>query len=524
MSTKFHAAEAGARSVVFRPWPLALGSLGVGLLVLFASYFPTFLSMVQIWQRSETFTHGYLIFPISLGLIWRRRHYLLKHQPKPDWRGILVLAGLGLVWLLANVVDVLVIQQLAFIAQILALVWTVMGWQIVKEIAFPLGFLFFAVPVGEFLIPPLMNFTADFTVAMIELTGIPVYREGTFFSLPSGDWSVVEGCSGLRYLIASITLGCLYAYLSYRSLWRRLAFIALATFFPIIANGLRAYMIVMIAHFSDMKLALGVDHYIYGWVFFGIVMLILFWIGSFWQEGKFESEFQIPSNGTACRAPTIGAWLSSTITALAVLAVWPAYADHLRGLAQAKLAPVTLTLPQSAQGWQKSKAELTSWKPHYLFPDAEAEASYTDGKRQAKLYVLYYRTQAQGKELVNSQNVLIPQKHPVWQMPWEKPKKVTLAGQILKIREGLLKSSDQTLLVWRWNWVSDTFTASDPWAKLLEAKDKLVGKPKDAAGIVVAVECEDDCKQASDTLLAFTQAMLPHVRQMLERAAMERYK
>ncbi len=95
---------------------------------------------------------------------------------------------------------------------------------------------------------------------------------------------MVEGCSGLRYLIASITLGVLYAYLTYRSWKRRLLFSIAAMIVPIFANSGRAYMIVMIAHLSDMKLALGVDHYIYGWVFFGIVMLLLFWIGSFWRE------------------------------------------------------------------------------------------------------------------------------------------------------------------------------------------------------------------------------------------------
>lgn len=505
-------------------WLPALTSLGVGLLVLFAGYFPTFLSMVQIWERSETFTHGYLIFPISLWLIWRRRFHLLKTRLYPDWRGILAIAGLGFGWLLASVVDVLVVQQLCFIALIVALVWTVLGEQVVREIAFPLGFLFFAVPIGEFLIPPLMNFTADFTVKMIELTGIPVYREGTFFSLPSGDWSVVEGCSGLRYLIASITLGCLYAYLSYQSMWRRLSFIALATFFPVVANGLRAYLIVMIAHFSDMKLALGVDHYIYGWVFFGFVMLTLFWIGSFWQEKKPEPGWQALSESAIDHILPARIWVLPTLAALAVLTVWPAYATYLRSLAQAELAPSALTLPQEAGGWRKSEADLTPWKPHYLSPDAVAEASYSDGKRQAKLYLLYYRTQAQGKELVNSQNVLIPQKHPVWQMPWEKPRKVTLAGHSLKVREGLLKSSGQTLLVWRWNWVSDTFTVSDPLAKLLDAKDRLLGSPKDAAGIVVAAACEDSCREASDTLHAFTQAMLPHLGPMLESVAMERYR
>src|SRR4029453_4693921 len=124
----------------------------------------------------------------------------------------------------------------------------------------------------------------DFTVTALRLSGIPVYREGTFFTIPSGNWSVVEGCSGLRYLIASITVGTLYAYLTYQKLWKRGLFFAFSVIVPIISNGMRAYMIVMIAHLSDMKLALGVDHLIYGWGVFGGVILLLFWAGSFWRD------------------------------------------------------------------------------------------------------------------------------------------------------------------------------------------------------------------------------------------------
>ncbi len=516
--SKTQTAEAPAFKL--SPWPLALGSLGVGLAVLILAYFPTLQSMVEIWQRSETFTHGYLIFPISLWLIWRRRLELGQQTPCPDWRGVLVLAGLGLGWLLAKLSDVLVVEQLSVVAMISALTYALMGWQIIRSIAFPLGFLVFAVPMGEFLIPPLMNFTADFTVAMLKLSGIPVYREGTFFSIPSGDWSVVEGCSGLRYLIASITLGCLYAYLSYRQLARRLAFIALATGFPIIANGLRAYMIVMIAHLSDMKLALGIDHYIYGWVFFGIVMVFLFWIGSFWQEtGDTSPTIPLDSGQAQGPAPTY----RMALAAVLVLAVWPAYAAYLRGV-ETSFAPVALELPLEVGSWRKLQSELTAWEPRYLFPDASFAANYSDGKRQVKLYVLYYRTQAQGKELVNSQNVLIPQKHPIWQMPWETTKQVALAEQSLKLKEGLVQSRDQKLLVWRWNWVAGTFTTSEYLAKLLEAKDKLLGRPQDAAGIVIATACEEDLKLARTALQDFTAAMLPELKQVLEHTGKERYR
>jgi len=41
--------------------------------------------------------------------------------------------------------------------------------------------------------------------------------EANHFVIPSGNWSVVEACSGLRYLIASLMIGVVYAAVSYRS-------------------------------------------------------------------------------------------------------------------------------------------------------------------------------------------------------------------------------------------------------------------------------------------------------------------
>jgi exosortase A len=170
------------------------------------------------------------------------------------------------------------------VAMIPLAVWAVLGTRVVRALAIPLGFLFFAVPFGEFLLPTLINWTADFTVAALRASGVPVYREGHFFTIPSGNWSVVEACSGLRYLIASFMVGCLYAYLSYRSIQRRVAFIAASIIVPIVANWMRAYIIVMLGHLSGNKIATGVDHLIYGWLFFRLVMMLLFWIGGRWRE------------------------------------------------------------------------------------------------------------------------------------------------------------------------------------------------------------------------------------------------
>ena len=155
-----------------------------------------------------------------------------------------------------------------------------------RSLTCPLLFSFVCVPIGEFMVPSMMNWTADFAAAAVRLSGIPLYREGLQFVIPSGNWSVVEACSGVRYLIASFMVGTLFAYLNYERPAKRAVFMVASLLVPILANWVRAYMIVMIGHTSDMALATGVDHLIYGWLFFGLVMFIMFWIGSYWREDE----------------------------------------------------------------------------------------------------------------------------------------------------------------------------------------------------------------------------------------------
>ncbi len=242
--------------------------------------------MIKVWMVNETFTHGFLVFPLTFWLIWHQKDQiqLLKSAPEPRVIGLLVFLLSG--WFVSSVVDVQVVQQLCMISIVIATIWIVVGRQVLSSVFFPLFFLYFAVPFGQSFIPPLMEFTANFTVYLVQLSGIPIYRDGLFFTLPSGNWSVVEECSGVRYLIASFTMGCIYAYINYSSLKKRLIFILLALFVPIVGNGLRAYGIVMIGHFSGMELAVGADHLVYGWLFFGVVIFSLFYVGSFWRDPK----------------------------------------------------------------------------------------------------------------------------------------------------------------------------------------------------------------------------------------------
>ncbi len=495
---------------------LQSGALTLGvLLILVGVFWPTFHSMVEIWDRSETFTHGYLIFPISAWLLWRNRHELAQVQPRPDLRGLILLAGAGAGWLLADAGSVNVVAQYAFIFMLIAAVWTLLGWNFVRAAFFPLMFLLFAVPLGEFLIQPLMGVTADFTVAMLQATGIPVYREGMFFSIPSGDWSVVEGCSGLRYLIASVTLGVLYAYLTYRSWKRRLLFSIAAIVVPVFANSGRAYMIVMIAHLSDMKLALGVDHYIYGWVFFGIVMLLLFWIGSFWRE----DEQPAPSQPEPVAAPSGSARarpiLPVAVAALVVAGLWPAYAGWLK----ARPLPDMPVLQVEAQGGWQPAEPFTAWVPHWIGADRQLRQPYAQAGRNVMLELNYYITQRQDAELINSQNFMIRQKDPLWSNVGEDIVSVQIGGQSRQVRQARLRGSDgQRLLVWQWNLINQQPVVSDHKAKLVLALDRVRLKRDDGLSVLVATPYEETAiEAAAATLARFAADMAPAIGHTLDQ-------
>lgn len=503
-------AEWGLKAARRSPgWPraaLALAALGM---VVAALYWETYASMVKIWERSETFAHGYLILPISLFLIWRKRDELARTAPRPNLLGLGLLAGAGVAWLIARVAGVQVVEQLAAVALIPSAVLTVLGWQVAWTLAFPLVFLFFAVPMGEDLIPPLVDFTATFTVTALQFSGIPVFREGTFFSIPSGDWSVVEACSGLRYLIAAVTLGCLYAYLTYRSFYRRAIFVVLSIIVPVVANGLRAYMIVMIAHFSDMKLAMGVDHYIYGWAFFGIVMALLFWIGAGWREDQDGTNTSSRLAFATPAAPRAG--VVAGVLALAVVASWPALAALAAARVPAGRAVVELALPAVAGAWRAQEEPLTTWQPRYIGAEGALDRVYTDGNSQVQVVLRYYGSQRQDEELINSQNVLAVEKDPYWRRIGKGERALSLPGDSVTVRQAQMQTSGQQLLVWYWYWLDGHMTADDYEAKLWLAWRRLSGRPADAALVLVAAPYDHQPQAAEPVLTRFVAEMASRI-------------
>ena len=501
----------------FKGWPFAAALVLGAIVWLLAWYGDTAHAIVSIWQRSETFTHGFVVVPISAWLIWRRRHAVAVLEPHPNFLVLPLLALVGLAWLLGELAGAGVVQQYSLALMIPLLVWSILGNQVVRALAFPLLFLLLAVPFGEIFVPLLIEHTANFTVAALRLTGIPVLREGPFITLPSGSWSVVEACAGLRYLIASVTLGFLYAYLTYQSLLRRAVFVALSAIVPIIANWLRAYMIVMIGHLTEMRYAVGVDHLIYGWLFFGVVMLILFWIGSFWRE-EARPDAKVPRSvvSTQKGSSSLVAIMGATIAAVVTLSIWPVAAARFADATPYR-APA-LQAPAAAGGWQPVPGRLTGWVPRFFNPAARIDQDYSDGTRRVGLYIGYYRNQRRSAELITSQNTLVSTNDRVWGNVGETRRDLVFNREELPFIEAQLRGRAARLLVWRWYWVDGVYTINPYWAKFLQARSKLFGQGDDGAVVIVYTELDADGKGASDRLQDFLSIMLPGITRTLEHA------
>ncbi|ALK95205.1 exosortase [Massilia sp. WF1] len=475
----------------------AIVLIALALLAPFALYLGTVESIVSIWNSSETFAHGYVILPISLWLIWRRRQNFSLYPPTPYAPALALLAVLGAGWLAAQLGEVQVVSQYTFVAMFPVAALALLGPRLAGSLAFPLLFLLFAVPFGEVFVAPLIQFTADFTVAAVQATGIPVLRSGTRFELPTGNWSVVEACSGVRYLISSITLGCLYAYLTYRSMARRALFIALSVLVPILANGLRAYMIVMIGHLSGMALATGVDHIIYGWLFFGLVMFIMFWIGSYWRE-----DTDTPAaNGAAPLRAEAGAPARVPMMAVCVVAlcaVWPGFARYGE---HANHNPAPVQLDQVAVSWPEVPA-FADWKPDYMAPDAAVHRSYRQGATPVALTLLYYRNQDRSKSLISSLNRLAGYKD-AWHETTSSRHTETVDGVALTVRETVLRRDGRALLVWDWMRVGDRDVTSNAVGKLLQAQSKLLLHGDDGAAVMLSAPFDEQPDAARATLHSF---------------------
>ncbi len=462
-----------------------LAALSITLMIGLIVYFETYRSMVELWLRSDTFMHGFVILPLSVYLVWRKWPQLKSIPPHSFFPGIFLILLISSGWFVADTLAIQVGKHFAVTAIIPAAVLTVMGVSFARAIAFPLGYLIFAVPFGEFWIPELMEITADLAIVLLKLTGIPVLRDGLFISIPGGNFVVAEACSGIRYLLATLALGTLFAHLNYHKTSKKLIFVAFSIALPIVANGVRAYGIIAIAHYSNMKHAVGIDHIIYGWIFFGVVISLLFLAGSRYRDDEPSDHGSVSISMSDAGAAQPGRLAFIMLTASAAMMfgqlVSQAYATkHM----QASVLPNGL--PNVVRGRQGTVLLNSDWVPSFIGATQKLLVRYSRDDEQVDVALIRYAGQRQGSELANSSNSITGSNG--WRRRNTHTLDIGLAnGQSIQLFETIAVRNGVIRRFWYWYEVDGIVVASSIRIKLYEALSLLRGRPAISSAIIVSV-------------------------------------
>jgi len=378
-------------------WQRHLGALALLSAAILAIFWRDAAAMAGIWWHSSTFTHCLLMVPMIGWLVSQRIDLLRPLTPAFWWPALVWMAGAGLVWLVGEAAGVGLFRQLGLVLMLQGAVGAVLGEKLVRGLLFPLGYALLLVPFGEELVPLLQTFTAHISVILLHLSGIAAEMEGVFITTPAGFFEVAEECSGVNFLIAMLAYAVFAAHLCFKSWTRRIVFVAAALVTTILANALRAYGTMVAAEIWGIEAAGGIDHIFYGWIFFGLVIVIVMLVAWRW--------FDRPANDVAVDVSGLDSPSRFAGSAKAVLPIAIAIPLAFAGwawLVGGRSAPLPATMTVEApRGWSDARAEGMAWMPRFDGADQRLLRHFVDAdRRRVTVAIGGYERQAEGREVV----------------------------------------------------------------------------------------------------------------------------
>ncbi len=495
-------------------WASHLAALGAAVLMLSLVVARDLRDMAHMWWNISTYGHCLFIVPITAWLVMQRKDELRAFAPQGWWPGLVLVLGAAIVWTVGEAAGVALFRHASAILMVQALIITILGKQLSRALLFPIFYLIFLIPAGEELVPTLQTLTAKLTIAMLGLSNVPHQVNGVFITIPGGYFEVAEECSGVKFLIAMVAYGALVANVCFHSWWRRSAFVAVSIIVPILANGVRAFGTIYAAWMVDRDFAKGVDHVIYGWFFFAIVIALVMAIG--WRF--FDRKVSDPWLADLKPEPFITGKQPFMI-AVAALCVLAAPIVMQSAVTEAGRVPLfrTIALPD-VPGWQRTAIRHSyPWTPSYVGADHRLLGEYRNAAGdQVTLAVAVYAWQDEGRELVGyGQGAIDPASRWAWASETAKP----LAGKAERITAPGPVNREVVSVYW----IDGKVTGSASAVKLATLKTRLIGGDQAAAAILISAE-ERPGQPARAAIDAFMAAMGPADRLAAQLVATARQR
>ncbi len=468
-------------------WSKHLKLLAIASLAIVAIFSRDGADMVRNWWNISTYNHCLLILPILYYLVQQRWEELAKLAPEFWLPGLLWTGLASLGWLLGEAAGVALARHLGLLMMLQGAVVTLLGPTVARGLIFPLGFSFFLVPFGEEFVPFLQMVTAKLSMVFLGWADIPAFIDGVFISTPTGYFEVAEACSGIKFLIAMLAYGALVSNICFRSWKRRILFMSAAVIVPVVANGIRAFGTMYIAHHTTLDFAAGFDHIFYGWFFFAFVLILVMAIGWPFFDRKIDDPM---IDGEALRGkqslPATGEKPLKVMAAMAVIILIPVIWTSALA-AQESPVPDRIALPVVA-GWERVDYQpLYPWQPVFDRSSHQLFGRYRNASTgmEVDLSIAVYDRQEEGREIVGyGQGALVPNTHWSWNRDLDAPDG---AAAVELIAPGPVVRD--VVSFYR---IGGKLTGSGSVVKLETMKSRIFGGPQQAVAILVSSETNRD--------------------------------
>ncbi len=252
-----------------------------GLALLCAlTYFSIGQHLYGDWINDPNYSHGLLVPLISAYFIWQKRANLKQMPVNPSNAGLFLIL-LALIILIAGVAaQEYYTKRSSFIFLLAGTIVFILGWQWLKALLLPVGFLFFMIPLPYILYDaiafPLKLFVAKFSVIALKLMNVIVLREGNIIMFPHTTLEVADACSGLRSLMSLLCLGVALAVVSQKKKSAMFLLVALTVPIAVLTNMIRVIGTGFLAQYYGAAAAEGFFHEFAGMGVFILAMVLLF--------------------------------------------------------------------------------------------------------------------------------------------------------------------------------------------------------------------------------------------------------
>ena len=244
-----------------------------------AAYIPVLVRLARQWLDDENASHGLIVAPLAVWLIWSTRARWRAAAVAPNQIGLIVLFGSLAVYAAGMLGAELFLARVSLVGVAAGAVLYIWGWRHLRLVVFPLALFALAVPLPAILLNqvtfPLQLVASRVGEAAISAGGIPVLREGNVLVLADTTLEVAEACSGIRSLVSLVTLAVVAAYFRGGRTAGGVALVLLALPIAVAANAARVAGTGFAAHLWGPSAAEGFFHMFSGWLVFGVAAALM---------------------------------------------------------------------------------------------------------------------------------------------------------------------------------------------------------------------------------------------------------